>query len=82
MRVYRGSARDGVYLFVPTEAELDDLPAPLLRAMGRLELVMELELHPGRALARESAEAVMRNVRRDGYHLQLPPTESEDSIRH
>ena len=78
VHVYRGSAREGVYLFVRPEAALDALPTPLLRAMGRLELVMELEHYPGRTLARESAEPVMRNVRRNGFHLQLPPAEAAD----
>ena len=81
VHVYRGSTREGVYLFVPPDAALEALPSALLQLMGRLELVMELELYPGRALARESAETVMRNVREQGFHLQLPPAE-EDGRTH
>jgi uncharacterized protein YcgL (UPF0745 family) len=79
--VYRGSRREGVYLYLPGEGAFGEVPAPLLEAMGKLELVMELELYPGRTMARETAETVMRNVRVKGYHLQLPPVDTPGSSR-
>ena len=72
-RVYKGSRRDDTYLFVPARGGLEGVPRALLETMGRLELVMELELHPGRRLAREEVRAVMRNLADEGYHLQMPP---------
>ena len=72
-RVYKGSRRDDTYLFVPAHDGLEGVPRALLETMGRLDLVMELELHPGRQLAREDVRLVMRNLEDQGYHLQMPP---------
>ncbi len=74
--VYKGSRRDETYLFVPAEEGLDRVPRALLQAMGRMELVMEVELHPGRRLAREDVRDVMRNLVDEGYHLQMPPADA------
>ena len=72
-QVYKGSRRDDTYLFVPAQERLERVPRPLLEMMGRLELVMEIELHPRRRLAREDVREVMRNLADRGYHLQIPP---------
>lgn len=76
--VYKGTRRDGTYLFVPALDPFGRVPPALLEAMGRLELVVEVELHPGRRLAQEDVKAVMRNLEDKGYHLQIPPAD----VRH
>lgn len=75
-RVYKGSRRDETYLFVPAEERLGRVPPALLETMGRLELVLEIELHHGRRLAREDVQLVMRNLEDQGYHLQMPPADT------
>ena len=75
-RIYKGSRRDGTYLFVPARERLERVPPALLETMGRLELVIELELHTGRPLAREDVRLVMRNLEDQGYHLQMPPADA------
>ena len=40
---------------------------------GEPVLVIELELSPQRALAREDVTQVMHNLREQGFHLQMPP---------
>ena len=75
-RVYKGSRRDDTYLFVPAQERLVRVPPALLETMGRLELVMEVELHHGRRLAREDIRLVMRNLEDQGYHLQMPPADA------
>ena len=72
-RVYKGSRRDDTYLFVPARERLMRVPPALLETLGRLEVVMEVELHSGRQLAREDVRLVMRNLEEQGYHLQMPP---------
>lgn len=75
-RVYKGSRRDDTYLFVPARERLARVPPALLETLGRLELVIELELHSGRQLAREDVRLVMRNLEDQGYHLQMPPADA------
>ena len=74
--VYKGSRRAETYLYVPAADALARVPDTLLELMGELELVMEIELHPKRRLAREDIATVLRNLRERGYHLQMPPVDT------
>ena len=74
--VYKGSRRDDTYLFVPANERLERVPPALLETLGRLEPVIEIELHHGRRLAREDVRDVMRNLEEKGYHLQMPPADA------
>ena len=75
-RVYKGSRRDATYLFVAACERLERVPPALLEALGCLDLVIEIELHHGRRLAREDIRAVMRNLKDKGYHLQMPSADA------
>ena len=75
-RVYKGSRRDDTYLFVPARERLERVPCALLETMGRLEFVLEIELHRRRQLARADVRTVMRNLEFEGYHLQMPPPQA------
>jgi len=77
--IYRCSRKQEMYLYV---AALDDNADPLAhlsdgltRLTGRLEQVMELDLEPGRRLARADAAEVIAALRDRGFYLQLPPDE-------
>ena len=71
--VVRSSQKDYTYLYLSEGQEWDDLPESLRTVFGEPELVMELELTPGRKLANEDINRVMANLEEQGYHLQLPP---------
>lgn len=71
--IYKGNVKDETYLYLAEEDAFDTVPQRLLQAMGELQRVMELDLHPGRTLAREDVNQVIENLRGQGYHLQLPP---------
>lgn len=73
--IYKGACRGETYLYLAEEDGFDAAPKALIEKLGRLELVMELELHSGRKLARANAAEVMRSLERKGYYLQLPPAE-------
>ncbi len=62
-----------MYLYLAAEGAFDRLPPDLLERFGTPEFVMQLNLHPGRPLAREAVTTVMRQLRECGFHLQLPP---------
>ena len=75
--VFRSSLRDFTYLYLLDNHDFEDLPESLRKVFGKPQLVMNLELHPGRKLAYEDVHRVMANLAERGYHLQLPPTEDE-----
>jgi uncharacterized protein len=71
--VYKSMRKADTYLFVAKRDDFSRLPDGLCEHLGRLELVMELELDAGRKLARADAGDVMARLQSDGFYLQLPP---------
>jgi len=62
-----------MYLYLKCKDDFDSLPGKLMQHFGSPTLVMELELHAGRKLAREAVHTVINNLNDRGYHLQMPP---------
>lgn len=73
--VYKSALKPDCYLYVRAENTFDDVPAALLEQLGTLELVLQFDLYPERALAQESAPNVIESLTSRGYHLQMPPPE-------
>jgi hypothetical protein len=79
--IYKGTRRAETYLYVPEENNFEQVPQDLLTALGTLELVMQLELHEGRRLARADAKEILKGVSQAGYFLQLAPIEPQGKRR-
>jgi len=75
--VYKSLPKADTYVFLAKRDGFDVLPAPIAETLGKLTWVMDLDLTPERKLAREDAAVVMANIERRGFHLQLPPPETE-----
>jgi uncharacterized protein YcgL (UPF0745 family) len=73
--IYKGSRGSETYLYLAEENDFDAVPKALVEQMGGLELVMELQLYPGRKLARANVAEVISSLERKGYYLQLPPAD-------
>lgn len=71
--IYRSLRRAETYLYLRAADDLAPVPEALRARLGRLELVMELDLHPGLRLARADVAQVMAGLRAQGWFLQLPP---------
>ena len=71
--IYRSSRKQELYLYMAEKDAFDDLPEALMKQLGKPTLVMELELHPGRRLARAETRQVIADLRARGFYLQLPP---------
>ena len=63
-----------MYLFLKEEDDFSDVPEVLMKGFGTPEFVMELDIHPGRRLARSDASEVLKNLEQQGFHLQMPPS--------
>ncbi len=73
--VYKGSRKEGAYLYLTQENHFDDVPEPLLKSMGKLTLALSFELHPERKLAQADPKTVIASLEKQGFHLQVPPTQ-------
>jgi len=71
--IYKGDRHRDTFLYLVEEDGFHRVPAELMVRMGTLQLVMRLDLHPGRRLARENILTVLEDLRTKGYHLQLSP---------
>ncbi|WP_341962868.1 YcgL domain-containing protein [Pseudomonas sp. RC10] len=75
--IYRSPRRNEMYLYVLKSDALERVPVELLSAFGKPHHAFDLILSPERALAREDIHAVLANLEKQGYHLQMPPAEDE-----
>ena len=71
--IYRCARKAGMFIYLRADMPLDELPESLVTATGKLEFSFELVLTAETKLASESICTVLKNLRLQGYHLQMPP---------
>ena len=64
-----------MYLYLNEEQKPESLPDELLKLVGQLTHVMDLELSEERKLARVDVTVVMRALEDKGYFIQMPPSD-------
>ena len=80
--IYKSARKQDTYLFVTAKDDFSKVPDALMKMIGRLIHVMELELYPERKLAREDTDEVLRNLQQRGWHLQMPRQEEWQGVKH
>lgn len=68
-----------MYLYVKKEEGLTRVPEDLLKLFGKPQPAMVLLLTPDKKLARVSVEKVVESLEAQGFYLQMPPRNQEDS---
>ena len=76
--VYKSSHKENLYLYVDKSEGLDRVPAELMKQFGEPTLALSFVLTEERNLAKEDPKLVISNIADQGYHLQLPPSDSFD----
>ena len=71
--VYRSAKQADTYVYLAQRDAFGLLPPPLAARLGALSFALEVELAPGRKLAREDPEVVRANLAAHGFHVQFPP---------
>ena len=71
--IYKGDKKEEMYLYVPKDGVLSNVPETLLASFGELKLVTTLVLTPSRKLARADINKVLQEIADKGFYLQLPP---------
>ncbi len=70
--VYKSPKKQNLYLYVAKQDGLSRVPEVLLSYFGPPEHVLDLDLSADRKLARENPVEVLKNLREQGFHLQMP----------
>lgn len=70
--VYRSSKKDGLYVYLAEEDGLSQLPQPVLHQLGEPELAMSVDLAKRTSLGHENIEEVRKNLKVQGFHVQMP----------
>lgn len=75
--IYKGSKKFDHYLYVENEDDFSRVPESLIQMLGKLELVMTLDLAGDRKLANADIDQVRQNLQDQGYYFQMPPQTTE-----
>ena len=78
--IYKGPKKIDHYLYVEKENDFSQVPEALMEMLGKLELVMTLELGPERKLVQADINQVREALRNQGYYFQIPPQTSEPPV--
>ncbi|MCW8930951.1 MAG: YcgL domain-containing protein [Gammaproteobacteria bacterium] len=70
--IYKGHKKYDSYLYVEHEDDFSRVPEVLMSALGKLELVMTLELSSEKKLARADVNQVISALQEEGFYLQMP----------
>lgn len=79
--IFRSSKKPDLYLYVPKQKGLKEVPAALLDLFGKPELAFSLLLTNERKLAKEDIELVLQSLKEKGYFLQLPRVENDEEMQ-
>jgi uncharacterized protein YcgL (UPF0745 family) len=71
--VYKSSKKADTYLYVEKKGEFDKVPGQLKTLLGKLTLVMTLDLDKRTNLGTAELAKVKQELTDNGFYLQLPP---------
>lgn len=70
--IYRSEKKADCYLYLNAPAANFELPTPVIRVVGELVLVMELDLTVETKLALAESEEVLASIKSQGFYIQMP----------
>ncbi|MBI3188550.1 MAG: YcgL domain-containing protein [Gammaproteobacteria bacterium] len=78
--IYRCSAKADMYIYLRERDDYSCLPPDLSKHLGRLDFSMQLEIHADKKLARENPLTIIDNLKKQGFHLQMPGDTAVDEL--
>ena len=73
--IYRSEKKADCYLYLSKPKDEFDLPVPVSKTLGELNLVMELDIEVDTKLAQVDPEKVLSALREQGFYIQMPSKE-------
>ena len=77
VKVLKSARKADTYIYLPVDADYDDLPEALRSQFGDASTILEFHLSAERELAQADPRAVLDALERQGFYLQLPPSVEE-----
>lgn len=74
--VYKSPKKAETFLYIEKKDDFSPVPAALMEAFGRPQLVMLVPLSK-RQLANADSAKVMDDIRKQGFYLQIPPPQED-----
>ena len=71
--VFSSRRKVDTYLFLPHDADFDEVPENLRNSFGIPNKVLTINLAKRQKLARISSADLIKHLNETGYYLQLPP---------
>lgn len=78
--IYKCSRKEHTYIYINEKDKFNDIPEVLMKTLGELSFVMELDLYPEKSLAQADAAEVIEKLNEQGFYLQLPPADYVSEI--
>ena len=73
--IYKSSKKNEAYLYLTKAGDFSNVPEALLELLGKLTLVMTLDLDQRTHLGQADLSKVKSELIDTGYYLQFPPPE-------
>lgn len=67
-----------MYLYILEKDNFEKVPESLLTLLGDIDFSFEFDLSQNRKLVRAEAQEVIRNLKENGFFLQMPPPKNID----
>lgn len=80
--IYASRRKADSYLWLAARDAFGVLPQSLAEMLGELRFVMELPLDEQRKLPVEDPVQILAHLRKQGWHLQVPPQETLAAANH
>jgi uncharacterized protein YcgL (UPF0745 family) len=76
--IYRSRRKVGSYLYITEKNNFSDIPTELLKLLGQVEFVFQLELNKDKTLANADVKKVLQQLKDQGFFLQMPPPQDQE----
>lgn len=71
--IYKSPKKEGMYLYIEKRDDFSVLPETLLELFGKPQFVMLFNLLGQKQLAHLANQAVLEQIKQQGFYLQMPP---------
>lgn len=77
-QIFQSSKKPGMYLYVEKKEQFARVPEPLMQLFGKPKEALVLVLNAEKKLAKADIHEVIKQIKEQGYYLQMPPLEASE----